>query len=56
MAGKLDQFDIDDELPVMSFRSFILLLLGAAGGAAIAIQIIPGWLPGLSMSLQDLIH
>jgi predicted ferric reductase len=53
MAGKLYQFDIDDELPVMSFRSFILLLLGAAGGAAIAIQIIPGWLPGLSMSLQD---
>jgi predicted ferric reductase len=53
MAGKFDQIDLDEELPVMSFRSFILLLLGAAGGAAVATQIIPGWLPGLSTSFQE---
>jgi predicted ferric reductase len=42
----------DDELPAMPFQTFLLLLLAAASGAIIAILVLPGWLPGLSTSLQ----
>lgn len=41
-----------DDIPVISFRSFLLLLLAAAAGAFAAILLLPRWLPFLSTSLE----
>lgn len=41
-----------EELPVMSFPAFLLLLLSAAAGAGAALLVLPAWLPALGGSLE----
>lgn len=44
--------DLDETIPVMSLQAFGFLLFAAAAGAAVAILVLPGWLPALNFSLQ----
>ncbi|MFM8321221.1 MAG: hypothetical protein ACKOC5_09930, partial [Chloroflexota bacterium] len=47
------QPDVDDAgLPVMSFPSFLLLMAASGAGAALAIAVLPGWLPQLSATFE----
>jgi predicted ferric reductase len=44
--------DFDDSAPAMSLMAFGLLLLSAVAGAALAILVLPDWLPAMNSSLQ----
>jgi len=49
--AQLHQYDLDNMPPAMNLQSLVLMMVAVVVGTALAIAVLPIWLPGLAHSL-----